>query len=235
MASNFAPPVGNIDVIEGLIFPKKVLRALVPRAFPKGTPLWLNKIASLGGATQYIVEPALLSVAGATSLATSGSSTASTYTSVDGASTSCNAAFAPLFVGFALEAVWPQSFFNIGGFSAPYGGATYPYNYGDASRPFVMVADEGIAVAPLLTALTAPVEYGVMVALDGFLNNTTGFYDPAGCLQTDTHYYSYNNAVKTTTTAANAIGQVCERGNVGDTYLKFKFKSTVLSTRLGGI
>lgn len=229
MSSKFTPPAGNIEVVEGLILPKKYpLLPGVPRAFPKGTPMWLMKWAS--GA--YYAEPALLAAQGnnlTTTPATRNSSVAGDSTSVEHA----NGVFAALFLGFALEPRFfqqEQAFLSAG---MPGGGVNY--GYGDASAPFLSVADEGIAVAPLdpttytTGALTANVEVGTLVDLGGFQNEaTTGFYDPSGTLQQDTDYYLYNNAVKTTATAANAIGVVCERGLIGDTFLKFKFKSYIL-------
>lgn len=216
---NYLPVSGNIRIVDGTTHVKKYFVApSVPRAFPHGTPLWTN------GANG--VEPALLSTTAAGYVATTASGTtyASTYTTVELA----NAAFAPLFAGFALEARVPQQYNTIGEFSNQGSAAVAP---DDASRPFISVADSGIAEAPLMAAVTSnPVEIGTLVELAGFANEaTTGFYDASGCLQKDTKTYLYQNAVVTTATAANAIGVVCERAPVGATSLRFTFKSAVLN------
>jgi hypothetical protein len=160
-------------------------------------------------------------------LATSASGTtyASTYTT----DALFNAAFAPLFAGFAAEQRIPQQLASIGQFSAPGNIAQYA---SDASPGFIAVYDEGIAIGPC-SALAAQHEVGELVGIQTFANEaTTGFYDPAGCLQKDTDYYGYMNAVEIlgTQTAANAIGILCERALAGQTFLKFKFKSALLST-----
>lgn len=223
-ASNYAPPAGNIQVTDGYQTVKKYNLSKNQRAFPHGTPLWLNKVSG-----RYQVEPALLSPTNATQDSNSGNSDASTYTTLELA----NAAFAPLFAGFAASARVSQQLAPNANFNVP--GPATTTTPDDASQPFQAVHDEGIAIAPLGAtlgpALATAIEVGVLVNLDGFVNEeASGFYDPAGALQVgDVAYYMYNNAVKTTTTAANAIGVVCERAEVGQTYLKFKFKSAVLN------
>jgi hypothetical protein len=152
------------------------------------------------------------------------------------------AAFAPLFAGFAAEGAAQQQFFVEGQFNAPGPSTLIPVAADDASRDFIAVYDEGVAIAPIdpvlmgITLATA-VEVGALVSLGGFVNEeASGFYDPAGVLQVaDTDYWMYNNAVtvfstgSTAITAADAIGVVCERAVAGQNYIKFKFKSAVLS------
>jgi hypothetical protein len=106
------------------------------------------------------------------------------------------------------------------------------------------VYTEGTAIAPC-AALAAQHEEGEFVAVCAFANEaTTGFYDPSGCLQQDTDYYGYMNQVTlganadssgAAVVAADAIGILCERALIGQTYLKFKFKSAILAARLGGV
>lgn len=221
MANPYTPPVGNIVVVDGYNTIKKYALPNAQRSFPNGAPLWYNNIATGTGG----VEPALLSTTANGYVATTASGTtySSTYTTVELA----NAAFAPLFAGFAAEARLPQQLFQPGEFSGPVTPAPAEQ---DASRPFISVYDQGIAIGPLTTPVaTNPVEPGTFVDLAGFANNATGFYDPAGDEQNDTKSYLYMNAVQTTTTAANAIGVVCERAPVGQTYLKFTFKSALLN------
>ena len=221
MANAYLPPVGNIVVVDGYNSIKKYPVPFAQRAYPNGAPLWYNTItAGTGG-----VEPSLLSTtaSGTVATTTSGITYSSTYTSVEAA----NAAFAPLFAGFAAEMRIPQQFFSPGTFADPISPAPAP---DDASRGFISVYDQGIAIGPLTTAVANnPVEPGTLVDLAGFACNSTGFYDASGCSQTDTKSYLYMNAVQSTTTAANAIGVVCERAPVGQTYLKFSFRSALLN------
>jgi hypothetical protein len=214
MASHFVPVAGNIEVVDGYVTPIKCTIPSASRSYPAGTPVWSN------GA--YGVEPSgLPAVAAATVTA------ASTFTSVEAA----NAAFAPLFVGIVAQQAVPQSFANQAPFNAA-GGTTVASQ--DASKPFVTVYPEGIARAPYFdgtnSTVTTQIEVGALVDLCGFANeSSTGFYAPDGTLQKDTKSYLYCNSVQVTTTAANAIGVVCERALVGDSTVKFKFKSAVLN------
>ena len=222
MSSNYLPVGANIEVVSGFNEIKKYPISAAQRSFPVGAPLWYNTItAGTGG-----VEPALLSTtaSGHVVTATTGTTYSSTYTTVELA----NAAFAPLFAGFAADARVPQQEWLVGQFANVGNAVVGPE---DASRPFVSVYSEGIAIGPLMSAVaTNPVEPGTFVDLAGFANEgTTGFYDPAGVLQLDTKTYLYMNAVQTTATAANAIGVVCERAPVGQTFLKFTFKSALLN------
>jgi len=207
MSSNFAPVAGNIVVVDGFTSVKKYPLPSTPRSFPAGAPLYNN---GAGG-----VEPALTQ--------------AGDGTSVDHA----NGVFAPLFAGFALEARVPQQDNGIAAFAAQ-GGTTPALE--DASRGFLSVADEGIAIGPC-DALAAQQEIGAAVQIAGFQNEAgTGFYDSTGTLRKDTNYYLYNNKVQIAETYASVatdpggtIGILCERALAGATVLKFKFKSAVLS------
>lgn len=229
--SNFAPPAGTIKLIRDFSDVKKINVSTHPRAFPTGSLLWLNKVSG-----RYQAEPALESPTNATTDSTSGNSADSTYASLDAA----NAAFAPLFLGVAAEARVPQQLNQFGQFGVQGAASVYPM---DASKPFISYYDSGIAtmpVGPTLAAagvLTSTVEPGTLVYADGFVNETSvGFYDPAGALQiADAKYFLYNNCVTTTATAADAIGVVVERGEIGQSVLVVKFKAAVFSTRLGGV
>jgi hypothetical protein len=229
MASNFKPPAAFPKFVRGFDDVKKILvSANGPRLMRSGALLWLNKVAN-----RYQAESGLLSATNAATDSTSANSSASTYGSIALA----NAQFAPLFLGMAATARVPQQLFTPGAYSAQ---GSQTYSPGDASSPFLSFYDEGIALIPVgpnlssTGVLTATVEPGSYVQLDGFVNEAaTGFYDPAGALQKDTYYYLYDNCCNTTATAANAFGVVVERGNIGDSMLVVKFKSYVLNPSLG--
>lgn len=231
MSSNLKTPAGTILLYGGFTDVKKINVSQNPRQFPTGSALWLNKVSG-----RYQAEPALLSPTNATQDSAASNSDASTYTTLALA----NAAFAPLFLGIAAAARIPAQENTFGLFGVP---GNFPNNAMDASKPYLEYYDEGLAefpVGPTLSStgvLAAAVEVDTLVQMDGFANEEgTGFYDPAGKLQVaDTDYYLYNNCVTTTATAANAIGIVIERGEIGDTVLKVKFKSSVFSQRLGGV
>lgn len=201
MASAYTPPAGSIEVVDGFTNVKKMPLPTTPRSFPLGAPMWNNGASG--------IEPSLQQAGDATSVE------------------HANGVFAPLFVGFALEARVPQQLNTLGEYSAPGNAAVAP---DDASRPFISVADSGIAVAPC-AALGGQHEIGEFVDLAGFTNEASvGFYTPAGVLTKDTNNYLYLNQVQITATAANAIGILCERALAGQTYLRFKFGAQVLNT-----
>jgi hypothetical protein len=235
-ASSFAPVAGRIRVIDGYNVIQKLPISKRQRSYPSGSPMWLNKISA-----NYIAEPAGVNCINATVDCGLGgtASAASTYAAL----TNANAAFAPLFLGFAGEARIPQQFLSPGNFNQPGPVGTVPLYADDASRPFIPVYREGIAEAPLAAALTTALEIGNLVQVNGFLNEAaSGFYDPTGTgsgaggfLQLDTKYYLYNNSVIVSTTAADAIGVVCERAPIGATVVRFRFKSAIESIALGGV
>jgi hypothetical protein len=230
LASNYKPASGNPRFIRSFDDLKKINLSTHPRAFRNGAFLWLNKVAG-----RYQAESFLLSFTNATADSTSANSTASTYGSLDLA----NAAGAPLFLGIAAGGRIPQQLNSFGQFSAA-GNATAAVM--DASTPFSGYYDRGIAampVGPTLSAtgvLTSAVEVDTLVYADGFVNEaTTGFYDPAGALQKDTDYYCYDNCVTTTSTAADAIGVVIERAEIGSPVLIVQFQAAPFAIRLGGV
>ena len=230
MATNFAPAAGSIRFIRGYDDPKKILVSAYPRAFRSGAALWLNKVSG-----RYQGEPFLLSPTNATTDSTASNSTASTYGSVD----AVNAVSAPLFLGISAEARIPAQLNSLGQFSAS-GAATSGVM--DASKPFITYYDKGIAafpVGPTLSStgvLTTAVDPGTYVSLDGFVNEaSTGFYDPAGALQKQVYYYTYDNCVNTQSNAAYAIGIVVERAEIGSPVLICEFKAAAFAVRLGGV
>jgi hypothetical protein len=204
--------------------------------------MWLNKIAA-----NYIAEPAMVNCINATVDTGIGgtASAASTYAAL----TNANAAFAPLFLGFAGEARISQQFAAPGNFCQPGPVGTVPLYADDASRPFIPIYTEGIADCPigrtLLTAgvITVALEVGTLIQVDGFLNEAaSGFYDSTGTgsgaggfLQLDTKYYLYNNAVTSSTTAADSIGTVIERAPIGSSRVLIQFKSAISAVALGGV
>lgn len=235
MATNFVPPQGTIKVVRGFTDVKKADVSTHPRAFPSGSPLWLNKVSG-----RYQVEPANVNCANAGTDVTAATDVTSSYTALmtsAGADLSANSAFAPLFMGFAAEARISAQLNTLGQFSA--GGATTVQAM-DASKPFISYYDSGIAQSvpgPTISAtglVTARIEIGTLVACDGFTNeNTTKFYDSAGALQGGTSIYLYNNCIATTTNAACAIGIVVEPAIVGQPYILFQFSAAPFNTRLG--
>jgi hypothetical protein len=234
-ASNFAPLQGNIRVIDGLNTIQKIPISLRQRSFPAGSPMWLNKIAA-----NYLAEPANVNVINATVDTGIGgtASAASTYNAL----TNANAAFAPLFLGFACDQRIPIQGLAPGYFEQPGPVGTWPRYADEASRPFMGIYREGIAEAPCVT-LTTAMEIGDLVQVAGFVNEAaSGFYDSTGTgsgaggfLQLDTKYYLYNNSVIVSTTAADSIGIVCERAPIGATRVRFKFKSAIEAVRVGGV
>lgn len=234
-ASNFAPLAGNIRVIDGFNTIQKIPVSVRQRSFPAGSPMWLNKIAA-----NYIAEPANLNVINATVDVGFGgtASAASTYNAL----TNANAAFAPLFLGFACDQRVPQQCLSPGYFEQPGPVGTWPRYADDVTRPFMGIYRAGIAEAPCV-ALTTALEIGDLLQVAGFVNEAaSGFYDSSGTgsgaggfLQLDTKYYLYNNSVIVTTTAADAIGIVCERAPIGATTVRFTFKSAIESIALGGV
>ena len=211
MATNYKAPAGQIRVISGFGEIKKMPLPLSVRQFPAGSPMWTNTTAG--------VEPALIPSSGVGE---------STYTTVALA----NAAFAPLFVGFAASARVGQQFRTNSLFNVDGAASTAIIN--DSSRQFIGVYDEGVAEAPFWDGTNSTVqgiiEVGTRVAIAGFLNDgTTGFYSSDGVkYSTDTKSYLYNNCVVTTATRAVSIGVVVERANIGDSTLKFSFKANQL-------
>ena len=222
MGSNYAPPSGQIVMVRDFNDLKKIFVSTHPRAFPAGALLWLNKVSG-----RYQAESFLLSPTNATADSTAANSSASTYASLD----AVNAVTAPLFLGISAAQRIPAQLNSFGQFSAP-GNAVGSVM--DASQPFISYYDKGVAampVGPSLSStgyLTTAVEPGTLVYADGFTNEAgTGFYDPAGALQKDTYHYTYQNCVTTTSTAADAIGVVCERCEIGSPVLIVKFKSYI--------
>ena len=224
MASNYTPVAPQIRVYGGFGDIKKFPISINPRAFLPGTALWLNQVSG-----NYIAEPALLSPAGAATDNGAGSGTGSSYTSAAAA----QAAFAPLFLGFAAEGRIPAQLNQFGNFTVACTASSPPYtnqNPMDASKPFISIYDRGFAQCPpgkTLTstgALTSQLEVGTMVTMDTFVNEASyGFYDPSGTRQADTKYYLYNNSITTTATAADAIGWVVEQAPIGQTWIKIEF------------
>jgi hypothetical protein len=215
MATNYSPLPGTTIVIDGFSSIKKAYLPAAPRAFPAGAAMWDN------GANG--IEPCLLSPTAHGSLATTASGTtyASTYTTA----ALFQAAFAPYFCGIAAQPRIPQQLYSFSQFSN--GGAFTSY-VDDASTPFISLYTEGIALAPLMTAIASQQEVGTLVGPATFVNEgATGLYDPAGCLQKDTKYYAYMGAweILGTQTAANASGRLVERARVGDMFIKFEFHS----------
>lgn len=214
MSTNFTPSAGRIRVIAGENTIKKFPLPTTARKINSGDALWTNGTGGVESATM----PAGITVG-----------SASTYTTVE----LNNAAFAPLFAGFAAESRVPQQLSAaLTGYLA--GGAVSTTGVNDASRPFLSVITEGVAEAPYFdgtySTVQGQLEIGTLVNLGGFANEaSTGFYANDGTLQKDTKSYLYANSVKTTSTAANAIGVICERAKVGDTTVKFTFKSAVLN------
>jgi hypothetical protein len=234
-ASNFAPLAGNIRVISGYNLIQKMPISVRQRSFPAGSPMWLNKIAA-----NYLAEPAMVNCVNATVDCGIGgtASAASTYAAL----TNANAAFAPLFLGFAASQRVPQQGLAPGYFEQPGPVGTWPRYADDASRPFIGIYREGTAEAPCVT-LTTAMEIGDLVQVAGFLNEAaSGFYDSTGTgsgaggfLQLDTKYYLYNNSVIVSTTAADSIGIVCKRAPIGATRVRFQFKSAIEAVRVGGV
>jgi hypothetical protein len=227
MASNFKPPAGNARVIRGYSDIKKINVSQNPRAFQSGSFLWLNKVS-----TRYQAEPAVTSATNPGTDFTSSTSNAGDATSIVHA----GGVFAALFLGMSAEQRIPQQLNNFGLFNAPQTPAAVAM---DASAPFLPYYDEGIAsvlIGPTLSStglLTAAIDPGTLVALDGFQNTNaalSGFYDGSGQLLNDQLYYLYNNCVNTTGTAADAIGVVVERAEIGANSLIIKFSSQVLKT-----
>ncbi len=226
-ASNFLPVQGINRLIRGFADTKKINVSTHPRSFPTGSFLWLNKVSG-----RYQAEPALLSPTNATTDSTAANSSASTYSTA----AAFQAAVAPLFLGIAAEARIPAQLNTLGAFGVASNGSGVPvpgiYPM-DASKPFISYWDSGIAVMPvgpsLLTsgAITTAIDPGTKVTIDTFVNEETyGFYDPAGAQQIgDTDYYGYNAGVTTTATAANAIGVVVERAEVGQNFVVVKFEA----------
>ena len=234
--SNYAPVAGRIRVIDGFNSLQKVPISRRQRAYPAGSPMWLNKIAA-----NYIAEPAGVNCINATADVGIGgtASAASTYVAL----TNANNDFAQRFLGFAAEQRLFEQFFSPGNVNQPGPAGTVPLYAQDASRPFIGIYREGIAEAPLAAALTTAMEVGFLVQVNGFLNEaSSGFYDPTGTgsgaggfLQLDTKYYLYHNSVIVTSTPADAIGVVCERAPIGATVVRFRFKSAIESIALGGV
>lgn len=232
MASNFNPAAGNPKMVRGYDDPKKIFVSTHPRGFQVGSFLWLNKCTAgqVGGdVTRYQAEPWLLNVQNAGTDVTASSAVASNYGSV----ALYNAASAALFLGISAAQRIPPQNNNWGQFGT---AGNAPSNIMDASPPFITFYDEGIATMPIgptlstTGVLTTAVEVGTLVYPDGFVNEaSTGIYDPAGKLQKDTSFYAYNNCVTTTTVAADAIGVVCERAEIGSPVLIVKFKSYIFS------
>jgi hypothetical protein len=174
------------------------------------------------------LEPAMLSPTNAGETATGTTSAASTYSSAN----AYNAAFAPLFAGFAMEGRDSHQFQRSAAYSTV-GNAAIANQ--DSSTPFIPMAESGVCVAPC-APLGTNCERNTLVCIACFANEaTTGIFDPSGKLQKDTAYYGYNNMVATTspTNTALAIGRVCERALSGQTYLRFKFP--YIATGSGGI
>ena len=230
MASNFKPAAGMITVVRGYSDVKKINLSTYPRQFKSGSMLWLNKVSG-----RYQAEPANISATNAGTDFASATTNAGDATSL----AHCQGVFAPLFLGIAAGARIAQQLSSTGQFGAV-GNATSAVM--DASKPFEGFYDEGIAKMPVgpttssTGLLTAAVEVGTLIAPDGFENNdgAIGFYDDAGAKHnTESLWYLYDNCVTTTSdgntaiTAANAIGVVVERGEIGSPILLVKFRSPV--------
>lgn len=223
MSSNYTPVSGNIEVVDGFCNIKKyplptagggVSGLSGARSYPAGSPMWTN------GA--YGIEPS-----GLPTVAASTVTAASTFTT----DALANAAFAAKFAGISIGARVPQQLSSVGLFSQP-GSASAALQ--DASQPFQSVVDEGVALAPYYdgtnSTVTSQLEIGTLVELTSFANEaTTGYYAPDGTLQKDTKTYLYQNSVQVTTSTAAAIGSICERALVGDSRVKFQFKSNLTS------
>lgn len=205
-ASNFAPGGGRIMVIRGIGEIVKLPLPTTARRILLGAPLWTNGASG--------VEPSSMLAACATS--------------VDHA----NADFVTAgFVGLAAEERVMQQLATAPAKAYAPGPATLNPNYAsDASTPYISAYMEGIARGPV-AALAAAHEVGEWVQLAGFVNEgASGFYDPSGTLVADTNYYLYENLLQIATTqaATNAIGRLVERAVVGQTWLDFHFRATVL-------
>lgn len=222
MATNFAPPAQNTVLVDGPAVVKKAYLPTVARAFPVGTPMWDNG--------QYGCEPALLSPAGHGSAAAAwGSGTASSYTT----DLLFQSAFAPWFLGIALEPRIPQQMFGV---SQADVGAPFTQYVDDASKPFISIATSGIIKAPTISPLAAQFEAGCNCCPQTFVNNATGFYDCSGTLQTNTNYYAYNNCwvPLASYTNAQSCGRLAERALIGQSYIIVEFMSFISNVTILG-
>jgi hypothetical protein len=221
MPTNYAPVQGQHRVIDPEASAvHKLPLSVHPRAFPAGTPMWLNQVAG-----RYQAEPALISTVNATiDLSAADIAVDSGYATLALA----NVVFAPLFLGLALEGRVPQQMQTLGAFSVPAPWVNYA---ADASRPFLPICTRGQAMMKLDIAAAAAVEFGTLVQVAGFAQDAhpeVGFYDPAGILQNEgaADYWLYLNAVNLDSVdPTGCIGFVCERAEIGSPEVKVQFYS----------
>lgn len=227
MANAFLPVPRTWRILETDSY-RQLALPLAPREFKSGDAMWLNRYTSSNLIDSWI-ESALCSPSGYSTRATAtATSTVATYASTSASAQAEQAAFAALFIGILLDHRTPRSFSKYQQFACTVANSSITY---DSSAPFATVVTSGIADVPYWDGTNSaipsgyeyPVGYGVCPT--GWLNTTTGFYDPAGILAVAQKYWLYPNSVQVTTDAPSIIGRLVKNAKAGDTSVRVAFSS----------